>query len=104
MDMNTLHCLKCPQHSVAESEGSTICTCENGHYRAPGEGPQVACTRKSCSQGLVIWQQVLGPSFGPESRAYQVVETQLVGALIIAALALCSLYNAEVCYILRPLW
>uniref|UniRef100_A0A8I6AAL3 receptor protein-tyrosine kinase n=1 Tax=Rattus norvegicus TaxID=10116 RepID=A0A8I6AAL3_RAT len=45
MDMNTLHCLKCPQHSVAESEGSTICTCENGHYRAPGEGPQVACTR-----------------------------------------------------------
>lgn len=43
--MNTLRCLKCPQHSIAESEGSTICTCENGHYRAPGEGPQVACTR-----------------------------------------------------------
>lgn len=45
VDMNTLRCLKCPQHSIAESEGSTICTCENGHYRAPGEGPQVACTR-----------------------------------------------------------
>lgn len=55
MDMNTLRCLKCPQHSIAETEGSTICTCENGHFRAPGEGPQVACTRKSCSQGLVIW-------------------------------------------------
>lgn len=61
MDMNTLHCLKCPQHSIAEAEGSTICTCENGHYRAPGEGPSVACTRKSCSQGLAIWQQVLDP-------------------------------------------
>ncbi|XP_041490629.1 ephrin type-A receptor 1 [Microtus oregoni] len=44
-DMETLHCLKCPQHSTAVSEGATICTCENGHYRAPGEGPQVACTR-----------------------------------------------------------
>lgn len=61
MDVNTLHCLKCPQHSIAESEGSTICTCENGHHRAPGEGPQVACTRESCSQGLAIWQQVLDP-------------------------------------------
>ncbi|XP_024645299.2 ephrin type-A receptor 1 isoform X1 [Macaca nemestrina] len=45
MDMDTPHCLTCPQHSTAESEGSTICTCESGHYRAPGEGPQVACTR-----------------------------------------------------------
>ncbi|XP_077004562.1 ephrin type-A receptor 1 [Tamandua tetradactyla] len=39
------HCHKCPQHSIAESEGATICTCESSHYRAPGEGPQVACTR-----------------------------------------------------------
>nr|XP_015303680.1 ephrin type-A receptor 1 isoform X3 [Macaca fascicularis] len=45
MDMDTPHCLTCPQHSTAESEGATICTCESGHYRAPGEGPQVACTR-----------------------------------------------------------
>ncbi|XP_011796775.1 PREDICTED: ephrin type-A receptor 1 isoform X2 [Colobus angolensis palliatus] len=44
-DMDTPHCLTCPQHSTAESEGATICTCESGHYRAPGEGPQVACTR-----------------------------------------------------------
>ncbi|ELK13759.1 Ephrin type-A receptor 1 [Pteropus alecto] len=44
-DMNPPHCLKCPQHSTAESEGATICTCESGHYRAPGEGAQAACTR-----------------------------------------------------------
>ncbi|XP_033048318.1 ephrin type-A receptor 1 isoform X2 [Trachypithecus francoisi] len=44
-DMDIPQCLTCPQHSTAESEGATICTCESGHYRAPGEGPQVACTR-----------------------------------------------------------
>uniref|UniRef100_A0A2K5S633 Ephrin type-A receptor 1 n=1 Tax=Cebus imitator TaxID=2715852 RepID=A0A2K5S633_CEBIM len=45
MDMDTPHCLTCPQHSTAESEGATSCTCDSGHYRASGEGPQVACTR-----------------------------------------------------------
>ncbi|XP_029417218.1 ephrin type-A receptor 1 isoform X1 [Nannospalax galili] len=44
-DMDTPHCLKCPRHSTAESEAATLCTCESGHHRAPGEGPQVACTR-----------------------------------------------------------
>nr|XP_027799173.1 ephrin type-A receptor 1 isoform X3 [Marmota flaviventris] len=44
-DMDTPHCLKCPLHSTAPSEGATICTCENGHYRAPGEDSQMACTR-----------------------------------------------------------
>ncbi|XP_003134614.1 ephrin type-A receptor 1 [Sus scrofa] len=44
-DVDTAHCLKCPQHSTAASEGATVCTCEGGHYRAPGEGPQAACTR-----------------------------------------------------------
>ncbi|XP_016050937.1 PREDICTED: ephrin type-A receptor 1 [Miniopterus natalensis] len=44
-DVDSPHCLKCPQHSSAESEGATFCICDSGHYRAPGEGPQVACTR-----------------------------------------------------------
>nr|XP_010953626.2 ephrin type-A receptor 1 [Camelus bactrianus] len=44
-DVDTPHCLKCPQHSTADSEGATVCTCESGHYRAPGEGSQEACTR-----------------------------------------------------------
>lgn len=45
-DMDMSHCLECPQHSTAESEGATVCPCESGHYRAPGEGPQAACTRE----------------------------------------------------------
>lgn len=65
-DMETPHCLKCPQHSTAVSEGATICTCENGHYRAPGESPQVACTRKSCSQSLAMWPQLLDPLWGQD--------------------------------------
>ncbi|XP_022434657.1 ephrin type-A receptor 1 isoform X1 [Delphinapterus leucas] len=44
-DVDTPSCLKCPQHSTAESEGATVCTCESGHYRVPGEGPAAACTR-----------------------------------------------------------
>ncbi|KAM4856329.1 ephrin type-A receptor 1 [Urocitellus parryii] len=43
--MDTPHCLKCPPHSTAPSEGATLCTCESGHYRAPGEDSQMACTR-----------------------------------------------------------
>ncbi|XP_024613862.1 ephrin type-A receptor 1 isoform X2 [Neophocaena asiaeorientalis asiaeorientalis] len=43
-DVDTPSCLKCPQHSTAESEGATVCTCESGHYRVPGEGPAAACT------------------------------------------------------------
>ncbi|XP_036103433.1 ephrin type-A receptor 1 [Molossus molossus] len=44
-DVDSPHCLECPQHSTAEPEGATLCTCESGHYRAPGEGPQAPCTR-----------------------------------------------------------
>lgn len=54
-DMDTPHCLKCPQHSAAEAEGATICMCESGHHRAPGEGPQAACTRES---GGRAWSSV----------------------------------------------
>ncbi|XP_033719290.1 ephrin type-A receptor 1 isoform X4 [Tursiops truncatus] len=43
-DVDTPSCLKCPQHSTSESEGATVCTCESGHYRVPGEGPAKACT------------------------------------------------------------
>ncbi|KAB0403386.1 hypothetical protein E2I00_007403, partial [Balaenoptera physalus] len=54
-DVNTPSCLKCPQHSTAESEGATMCTCESGHYRVPGEGPAAACTRES---GAGAWPPV----------------------------------------------
>ncbi|XP_018886546.1 ephrin type-A receptor 1 isoform X4 [Gorilla gorilla gorilla] len=62
MDMDTPHCLTCPQQSTAESEGATICTCESGHYRAPGEGPQVACT---------------GPPSAPRNLSFSASGTQL---------------------------
>ncbi|XP_027697115.1 ephrin type-A receptor 1 [Vombatus ursinus] len=44
-EMDTPSCLKCPPHSTAKSVGAPVCTCVSGHYRTPGEGPQVACTR-----------------------------------------------------------
>ncbi|XP_004714049.1 ephrin type-A receptor 1 [Echinops telfairi] len=44
-NMDTPQCVPCPLHSSAPLKGTTICTCESGYYRAPGEGPHVACTR-----------------------------------------------------------
>ncbi|XP_054420392.1 ephrin type-A receptor 1 [Pteronotus mesoamericanus] len=62
-DMDPPHCLKCPQHSTAESEGATLCACESSHYRAPGEGPQAACTR---------------PPSVPRNLSFSILGTQLV--------------------------
>ncbi|KAM9651286.1 ephrin type-A receptor 1 isoform 1-T1 [Trichechus inunguis] len=59
---DTPHCIVCPQHSSAALEGATICACENGHYRASGEGPQVACTR---------------PPSVPRDLSFSVLGTQL---------------------------
>uniref|UniRef100_H0VRN3 receptor protein-tyrosine kinase n=1 Tax=Cavia porcellus TaxID=10141 RepID=H0VRN3_CAVPO len=50
-DLSTSRCLKCPHHSSADAEGATVCTCESGHYRAPGEGHQEACTRPPSAPG-----------------------------------------------------
>ncbi|XP_030164502.1 ephrin type-A receptor 1 [Lynx canadensis] len=61
-DTDAPHCLKCPEHSTAEPEGATVCTCESGHFRALGEGPQVACTR---------------PPSVPRNLSFSVLGTQL---------------------------
>ncbi|XP_055979855.1 ephrin type-A receptor 1 [Sorex fumeus] len=61
-DTDASNCLECPQHSVAETEGATICLCESGHYRAPGEGPQAACSR---------------PPSAPQNLSFSVSGTQL---------------------------
>ncbi|XP_057588038.1 ephrin type-A receptor 1 isoform X1 [Hippopotamus amphibius kiboko] len=61
-DMDTPSCLKCPQHSTAESEGATVCTCESGHHRTPEEGPHAACTR---------------PPSVPQNLSFSVSGTQL---------------------------
>lgn len=85
-DMDPPHCLKCPQHSTTESEGATICTCESGHYRAPGEGPQAACTRESSSRAWpsVRWCGTLAePAWGwAFPRAYQILETDCPGCRV----------------------
>lgn len=81
-DVSTPHCLKCPLHSTTQSEGATICTCENGHYRAPGEDPQMACTRESMGQGTATLEEMpdlCWPSLGSEfSGACQILETARV--------------------------
>ena len=41
-------CVVCPPNSEATQTGLTECTCVPGYYRAPNEGPSVACTRECC--------------------------------------------------------
>ena len=39
-------CVVCPPNSEATQTGLTECTCVPVYYRAPDEGPSVACTRE----------------------------------------------------------
>lgn len=41
-----IKCSKCPPHSFSYAEGSSICHCEKGFYRARKDPPTMACTRK----------------------------------------------------------
>uniref|UniRef100_A0A3B4AMW6 Ephrin type-A receptor 6 n=1 Tax=Periophthalmus magnuspinnatus TaxID=409849 RepID=A0A3B4AMW6_9GOBI len=40
-----IKCSKCPPHSFSFSEGSAVCRCETGFYRADKDPPTMACTR-----------------------------------------------------------
>ena len=41
-------CLPCPDNSQrASNEDASICPCLPGYFRAIGEGPEFACTRRS---------------------------------------------------------
>uniref|UniRef100_A0A3P8VZ42 Ephrin type-A receptor 6 n=1 Tax=Cynoglossus semilaevis TaxID=244447 RepID=A0A3P8VZ42_CYNSE len=40
-----IKCSKCPPHSFSYAEGSSICHCEKGFYRARKDPPTMACTR-----------------------------------------------------------
>ncbi|XP_039603910.1 ephrin type-A receptor 7 isoform X3 [Polypterus senegalus] len=42
-----LQCSRCPAHSFTDKEGSSLCDCEDGYYRAPSDPPSVACTTPS---------------------------------------------------------
>ncbi|XP_051781618.1 ephrin type-A receptor 7 isoform X2 [Erpetoichthys calabaricus] len=49
-----LQCSRCPAHSFTDKEGSSLCDCEDGYYRAPSDPPSVACTRPpSAPQNLI---------------------------------------------------
>ena len=39
-------CVPCPANSEATQNGTAECRCDLGYYRAPEEGPSVACTRE----------------------------------------------------------
>ncbi|XP_040912600.1 ephrin type-A receptor 6-like isoform X1 [Toxotes jaculatrix] len=40
-----IKCSKCPPHSFSYGEGSAICRCEKGFFRAEKDPPTMACTR-----------------------------------------------------------
>ncbi|XP_072556370.1 ephrin type-A receptor 6 isoform X2 [Paramormyrops kingsleyae] len=40
-----IRCSKCPPHSFSRDEGSSLCPCEKGFFRAPKDPPSMACTR-----------------------------------------------------------
>ncbi|XP_078117734.1 ephrin type-A receptor 6 [Sander vitreus] len=40
-----IRCSKCPPHSFSYGEGSAICHCEKGFFRAESDPPTMACTR-----------------------------------------------------------
>ncbi|XP_048857190.1 ephrin type-A receptor 6-like isoform X1 [Brienomyrus brachyistius] len=40
-----IRCSKCPPHSFSLDEGSSLCPCEKGFFRAPKDPPSMACTR-----------------------------------------------------------
>lgn len=39
-------CSKCPPHSHSLRDGATVCDCHTGFFRADGDPPSMACTRK----------------------------------------------------------
>ncbi|KAJ8252851.1 hypothetical protein GJAV_G00206290 [Gymnothorax javanicus] len=40
-----IKCSKCPPHSFSYDEGSALCQCEKGFFRAEKDPPTMACTR-----------------------------------------------------------
>ena len=63
-------CVVCPPNSDATQTGLTQCTCVQDYYRAPNEGPSVACTREcstsnqyqSTARSVVVLLDVFAPA------------------------------------------
>ncbi|KAM8884559.1 ephrin type-A receptor 7-like [Synchiropus splendidus] len=45
MSSRQQECFPCPANSVAEEEGSVVCTCKEDHFRTPLDTPSTPCTR-----------------------------------------------------------
>lgn len=48
--LGNTECSKCPPHSFSHHEGSLHCGCEKNYFRAEGDPPSMACTRKCASK------------------------------------------------------
>ncbi|KAK9391934.1 ephrin type-A receptor 2 [Crotalus adamanteus] len=44
-DVANSACLKCPLHTLPSSEGSTLCRCEEGYFRAASDPVSMSCTK-----------------------------------------------------------
>ncbi|KTG34041.1 hypothetical protein cypCar_00004178 [Cyprinus carpio] len=55
----SVSCTECPANSRTSSEGSKLCECRSGYYRAPTDANTTACTSKSatsymqCEKGII---------------------------------------------------
>ena len=49
-------CLPCPANSNSTQSGESVCPCFERYYRAAGEPPEMACTRKSFV-AVLSWYQ-----------------------------------------------
>ncbi|XP_074155948.1 ephrin type-A receptor 6 [Sminthopsis crassicaudata] len=50
-----IKCSKCPPHSLADMEATSICQCEKGYFRAEKDPPSMACTRPPSAPRNVIF-------------------------------------------------
>ena len=66
-------CLPCPANSNSTQPRLSKCPCFEGYYRAAGEPPEMACTRKShllvlesraCSVVSIVWGCGVGLGVG----------------------------------------
>lgn len=57
-------CSVCPSNSRTSQEGSTVCECRSGFYRAANDANSSACTSELCwfvCLRLALWEVVKGP-------------------------------------------
>lgn len=59
-------CLVCPSNSRTSQEGSSMCECRSGFYRAANDANSSACTSELClfvCLCLALWEVFMGPQW-----------------------------------------